>query len=55
MTTYVIQTNERKVAGNIISVVCLTPEFSIDKKKETKLDIEHRLYDVFSKYLSAKH
>lgn len=55
MTTYTYQTSKVDIANKTISVVLATPNFTKDKRKEEKTSIEHRLYDVFSKYLTVKH
>lgn len=54
MTSYITQTWERKIGNKVISITDLNPQFSADEKKEIKLQIERKLYDVFSKYVSDK-
>ena len=54
MTTYIRETYERKIGAAVISVTNLTPRFSVDEKREVKLQIEAKLYDVFYKYMSCK-
>ena len=54
MTTYITETHTRKIGAAVISVTNLTPQFSVDEKREVKLQIELKLYDVFCKYMSLK-
>ena len=54
MTTYITKTYKRKIGAAVISVTNLTPQFSVDEKREVKLQIELKLYDVFCKYMSLK-
>lgn len=55
MTTYEIEISEKNIGGKTVSLVSLTPRFTADEKRKVKSAIEHRLYDVFCKYLSVKH
>ena len=54
MTTYMRETHVRKIGATVISVTNLNPQFSADEKREVKLQIEAKLYDVFCKYMSCK-
>lgn len=54
MTNYMRETYERKIGATVISVTNLNPQFSADEKREVKLQIEAKLYDVFCKYMSLK-
>lgn len=54
MTTYIRETYERKIGNKVIAITNLTPDFSADEKREVKLQIEAKLYDVFCKYMSLK-
>ena len=47
MTSYITQTWERKIGNKVISITDLNPQFSADEKREIKLQIERKLYDVF--------
>jgi len=37
-----------------MTIINLIPQFSVDEKREVKLQIEAKLYDVFYKYTSCK-
>ena len=54
MTNYVAQTWEQEIGNKIVSITNLTPQFSVDEKREVKLQIEAKLYDVFCKYMPLK-
>lgn len=54
MTTYITRTWKQKIGNKIVSITNLTPQFSVDEKREVKLQIEAKLYDVFYKYMSCK-
>ena len=54
MPTYIRETNERKIGKKVITITNLTPDFSVDEKREVKLQIVAKLYDVFCKYMSLK-
>ena len=54
MTTYMRETYERKIGNKVMTITNLTPDFSVDEKREVKLQIEAKLYDVFCKYMSLK-
>ena len=54
MTTYIRATHERQIGQKVITITNLTPDFSVDEKREVKLQIEAKLYDVFCKYMSLK-
>ena len=54
MINYVAQTWEQKIGNKMLSLTNLTPQFSADEKREVKLQIEAKLYDVFCKYMSLK-
>lgn len=54
MTTYITQTWKQKIGNKVITITNLTPDFSADEKREVKLQIEAKLYDVFFKYMSLK-
>lgn len=54
MTTYIRETYERKIGNKVFTITNLTPDFSADEKREVKLQIEAKLYDVFCKYMSLK-
>lgn len=54
MTNYVVQTRVEKIGNKIVSITNLTPQFSVEEKREVKLQIEAKLYDVFCKYMSCK-
>ena len=49
MVKYVAQSWEQKIGNKIVSITNLTPQFSVDEKREVKLQIEAKLYDVFCK------
>jgi hypothetical protein len=54
MINYVAQTQGEKIGNKIVSITNLNPPFSVDEKREVKLQIEAKLYDVFYKYMSCK-
>ena len=54
MVKYVAESWEQKIGNKIVSITNLTPGFSVDEKREVKLQIEAKLYDVFYKYMSCK-
>ena len=54
MVNYVAQSWEQKIGNKIVSITNLTPGFSVDEKREVKLQIEAKLYDVFFFFLSCK-
>ena len=54
MTTYIRETYERKIGNKVITITNLTPDFSAHEKREVKLQIGAKLYDVFYKYMSCK-
>lgn len=54
MVKYVTQSWEQKIGNKIVSITNLHPQFSVDEKREVKLQIEAKLYDVFCKYMSYK-
>ena len=54
MVKYVAESWEQKIGNKIVSTKNLTPQFSVDEKREVKLQIEAKLYDVFCKYVSCK-
>ena len=54
MVKYVAQSWEQKIGNKIVSITNLNPQFSVDEKREVKLQIEAKLYDVFYKYMSCK-
>ncbi len=54
MISCVAQTWERKIGNKTVSITNLTPQFSVDEKREVKLQTEAKLYDVFYKYMSCK-
>lgn len=54
MTTYITEAHEKRIRGQIISVVNLTPSFREDQKSAVKRAIEHQLYEIFCKYVSSK-
>ena len=54
MVNYVAESWEQKIGNKVITITNLTPDFSADEKREVKLQIEAKLYDVFCKYMSLK-
>ena len=54
MVNNVAQSWEQKISNKIVLITNLTPQFSVDEKREVKLKIEAKLYDVFYKYMSCK-
>ena len=54
MTTYITEAHEKRIRGQVISVVNLTPSFREDQKSATKKAIEQQLYEIFCKYMSSK-
>ena len=50
MTTYIIEAHEKRIRGQIISVVNLTPSFREDQKSAVK----RAIYEIFCKYVSSK-
>ena len=54
MVKYVAQSWEQKIGNKILSITNLTPQFYVNEKREVKLQIEAKLYDVFYKYMSCK-
>lgn len=54
MINYVAQTQSVKIGNKIVSITNLTPGFSVNEKREVKLQTEAKLYDVFCKYVSCK-
>lgn len=54
MTAYIREAYERKIGDRVIFVTNLNQKFSADEKRKVKLQIEEKLYDVFSKYMSLK-
>ncbi len=54
MTTYITEAHEKRIHGQIISVVNLTPDFREDQKSAVKRTIEQQLYEIFCKYESSK-
>ncbi len=54
MTTYTTEAHEKRIHGQIISVVNLTPSFREDQKIAVKKAIEQQLYEIFCKYVSSE-
>ena len=54
MVNYVAQSWKQKIGNKIVLITNLHPQFSVDEKREVKLQIEAKLYDVFYKYMSCK-
>ena len=54
MITYITEAHEKRLCGQVISVVNLTPDFREDQKNAVKKAIEQQLYDIFCKYVSSK-
>lgn len=54
MVNYVAESWEQKIGNKVITITNLTPDFSVDEKREVKLQIEAKLYDLFYKYMSLK-
>ena len=54
MVNYVAQSWEQKIGNKIVSITNLNPQFTVDEKREVKLQIEAKLYDIFYKYMSCK-
>lgn len=54
MNTYITEAHEKRIHGQIISVVNLTPSFREDQKIAVKRAIEQQLYEIFCKYVSSK-
>ena len=54
MVNYVAQSWKQKIGKKVITITNLTPDFSVDEKREVKLQIVAKLYDVFCKYMSLK-
>lgn len=54
MTNYVAQTQRVTIGNKSVLITNLTPQFSVDEKKEVKLQTEAKLYDVFYKYTALK-
>ena len=54
MTTYQTEAHEKRICGQIISVVNLTPSFRENERKAVKKSIEQQLYEIFCKYVSSK-
>lgn len=54
MTTYITEVHEKRIRGQIISVVNMTPSFREDQKIAVKKVIEQQLYEIFCKYVSSK-
>ena len=53
MTTYITEAHEKRVRGQVISVVNLTPNFREDQKSAANKAIEQQLYEIFCKYVKA--
>ena len=53
MTTYITETHEKRINGQVISVVNLTPSFREEQKSTVNKAIEQRLYEIFCKYISV--
>ena len=49
MTTHITEANEKRIRGQIISVVNLTPIFREDQRSAVKRTIEQQLYEIFCK------
>ena len=54
MTTYITEAHEKRIRGQVISVVNLTPSFREDQKSAAKKLIEQQLYEIFCKYGSVR-
>ena len=54
MTTYITEAHEKRIRGQIISVVNMTPSFGEVQKIAVKKVIEQQLYEIFCKYVSSK-
>ena len=54
MTTYITRIWKQNIGNKVIRITNLTPDFNVKKKREVKLQIEAKLYDVFCKYMSLK-
>ena len=53
MTTYITEAHEKRIHGQVISVVNLTPSFREEQKSAVKKAIEQQLYEIFCKYVSV--
>ena len=53
MITYITEAHEKRIRGQVISVVNLTPDFREDQKSAVKKAIGQQLYEIFCKYMKA--
>ena len=54
MPTYLEQSHQQNINGKFLTITNITPELSIEEEREVRTEIEQKLYDVFSKYMSQK-
>ena len=55
MPTYLEQSHQQNINGKFLTITNITPNLSIQEEREVRTEIEQKLYDVFSKYMSHKY